>query len=576
MKKQLKKILTLVAVVVTMTVCFAFSSEATINWGRAVYISQYGQVVDSITHNGVTVNAVYAPRNQVANYDEDGTFCCAAFVKKFYSSVYGVSVVNLIPGRTPSVNSGGGYFYKVSTPQVGDIAANSGHWAIVKAVSGNTVTLVEQNTWNLEYNSAQVGRTLVLPESSYWFWRWSGNSGGNSAAPSYFTGLWHGEVSDNNARIDATINLTYIQSCGFYLGTSTNNMKRIDEPTNANVINIWFNLKDYYGPLASGTTYYYKIYIVVNGVEYVSNTQSFTTSHTHAYTVKATKATLKNNGMTIEKCSCGAVKSGSEKTVYSPKTFTLSKTKYIYDGKNKTPTVTIKDSKGNKLVKNRDYKLSVASKRNGIGRYTVKVTFIGNYSGTKNLYFYIKPGKTAKITASSQTTSAVKLTWSAVPGAAGYTVYRYSPSKKAYVKAGTTTGKTFTVKKLYAGTNYTFKVVAYGKTSGGKVYNSDSYTLFKASTRPATPSITKLTTSKGKANVTWSNVGGESGYEVNFSSEKNSGYRKLGTFKANVTNGTRAELTKGNTYFFRVRAYKTVNGTKIYSAWSPIRSIKIK
>lgn len=571
MKKQLKKILCLVAVVVTMTVCFAFSSEAAINWGRAVYISYYGQVVDSITHKGVTVDAVYAPRNQVANYDSNETFCCAAFVKRFYSSVYGVNVYNLYPGNTPSASNG--YFYNVTTPQVGDIAANSGHWAIVKAVSGNTVTLVEQNAWNLEYNSAQVGRTLVLPESSYWFWRWSGNS----AAPSYFTGLWHGEVSDDNARIDATINLTYIQSCGFYLGTSTNNMTRIDEPTYNNVINIWFNLKDYYGPLTPGTTYYYKIYIVVNGVEHVSNTLSFTTTgHTHTYKSKTTKATLTKNGKTLEKCSCGAVKTGSEKILYSPKAFSLSKTKYVYDGKNKTPTVTIRDSKGNKLTKNRDYKLSVASKRSSIGRYTVKVTFIGNYSGTKNLYFYIKPGKTEKITVSSQATSSVKLTWKAVPGAAGYTVYRYSPSKKAYVNAGTTTGKTLTVKKLYAGTSYTFKVVAYGKTSGGKVYNSDSYTLVKTSTRPATPKITKLTTSKSKVYVTWSNVSGENGYEVNFSSEKNSGYRKLGIFKTDVTKGSRAELTKGNTYFFRVRAYKTVNGAKLYSAWSPIKSIRVK
>ena len=97
MKKQLKKILSLVAVVVVFTVCFTFAAEAGVNWGTAVHISYAGQVVDSITYNGKTVNAVYAPRNQIANYDSDTTYCCAAFVKRFYSSVFGVGVYILFP-----------------------------------------------------------------------------------------------------------------------------------------------------------------------------------------------------------------------------------------------------------------------------------------------------------------------------------------------------------------------------------------------------------------------------------------------------------------------------------------------
>ena len=553
MNVRLKKTISLIAIVVTFLMCFAFSSQATIDWGNAVYISQYGQVVNSITYNGVTVNAIYAPRNQVSNYDSDGTFCCAAFVKKFYSSVFGVGVNNLIPGNTPNVYSGGGYFYKTTSPQVGDIAASSGHWAIVKEVSGSTITLVEQNAWNTSYTSAMVNRKLILPESSYWFWRWSGNTGSdNNVTPTYFTALWHSNVSDNNARIDATINLTYIQNCGFYIGTSTDNMQRIDEATNANVKNIWFDIKDYYGSLYSGTTYYYKIYIVVNGVEYCSQTQSFTTTgplsemtyptiifdkeayivgdtvsfswektnsntdfyqywvivqntttgksyyggatgdagdvskntcsfvadeegeykitvysvphnnkeerqkadvkyitvskeHIHKYsssTVKTatcsskgsieykcacgysyfetveqkphtyktttTKATLTANGKTVTECTvCGDMQSTA--TIYSPKIITLSKTAYTYNGKEQKPSVTVKDSKGKVLKNGTDYTVKYENGRIQPGRYNVKITFIGKYSGVKRVTYTIAPESPIKVTA-VQSTSAIKLT----------------------------------------------------------------------------------------------------------------------------------------------------------------------
>ena len=150
-------------------------AKAAINWGTAVNITGAGQVVDSITVNGKTVQALYAPRNSVANYDGNETYSCAAFVKRFYSEVFGIGINNLYPGNTPNIYSGSGQFSKTSSPKVGDIAANSGHWAIVKAVNGNSVTLIEQNAWNTAYTAAMVGRILTS-ESSYWFWRWSGNN----------------------------------------------------------------------------------------------------------------------------------------------------------------------------------------------------------------------------------------------------------------------------------------------------------------------------------------------------------------------------------------------------------------
>ncbi len=256
---------------------------------------------------------------------------------------------------------------------------------------------------------------------------------------------------------------------------------------------------------------------------------------------------------------------------------TLSRSKYVYDGKNKTPKVTVKDTRGKVLTKNVDYKLSVASNRSGIGRYTVKVTCIGDYEGSKNVFFYIKPGKTDSVKSASQTTSSVKLSWSAVPGAAGYTVYRYSPSKKAYVKSGTTEGTSFTVNKLYDGTKYTFKVIAYGKTTAGKVYDSESFTLLATATKTATPAISKLeSSSKGKVTLTHTNVSGETGYQAYYSTSKDSGFKKYANFKADTTKCDMKGLTSGKTYYFKVRTYIKTDSGYVYSAWSAVKSVKVK
>ena len=294
-----------------------------------------------------------------------------------------------------------------------------------------------------------------------------------------------------------------------------------------------------------------------------------TGAHTYETTVK-TKATLSDNGKTVEKCSCGDSKTT---TIYSPKTFTLSATEYTYNKKTKTPTVTVKDRKGNTLKKDTDYTVSYEDGRKLPGKYTVKITFKGKYEGTKRLYFTIAPRVTSKISA-SQTTSTITLKWEKVTGADGYRVYKYNSKSKKYEKLKDVTKTTLKISDLKAGTKYKYKVRAYTKDDG-TIYG-DYSKVFETATKCKTPSITKLSTTKGKASYTWSNVSGESGYQVYYSTKKDSGYKKVDSYKANKTSGTMSKLTSGKTYYFKVRAYTKTDSGTVYSSWSAIKSIKIK
>ncbi len=122
----------------------------------------------------------------------------------------------------------------------------------------------------------------------------------------------------------------------------------------------------------------------------------------HTYKNYVTKATSRANGSIVNKCSvCGTKKST---TVPKVSSFKLSATNYTYDGKVKTPAVTIKDSKGKTLRKGTDYDVTYSSGRKNVGKYVVKIVLKGNYAGTKTLYFNINPKGTSivKVTPKSK------------------------------------------------------------------------------------------------------------------------------------------------------------------------------
>ncbi len=120
----------------------------------------------------------------------------------------------------------------------------------------------------------------------------------------------------------------------------------------------------------------------------------------HTTKTTTTRATVSKDGKIVKTCT---VCKKTLSTIVIPKAsiIKLSTTSYVYNGKVKTPSVTVKDSKGKTLKRNTDYTVSYASGRKYVGKYAVKVTFKGKYSGTKTLYFYIKPKSTSLVSLSS-------------------------------------------------------------------------------------------------------------------------------------------------------------------------------
>lgn len=294
---EMKNVVIMFILVFMMAVCFGMPKEALaaggIDWGTSVKITYNGQVVDSITVKGKKVDAVYAPKWNIANYDGDSTYCCAAFVKKFYKNVYGVDVWNLFPGNTPVASSGS--FSRTTSPKVGDIAANPGHWAIVKSVSNGRVTVIEQNAWDGSGSCAKVGRGLY-DGSGYWYWRWSGNNGNGSASKSngkatvtkqkakFSYSIQPVKTMASNAVIYTKVNnpgRLHVQQVGCKLYDSSGKLlitKTEKCSRNESVFNVWYDINSELGKtLAGKTRYQYEFFIDYGGSRYTSPKKEFTT-----------------------------------------------------------------------------------------------------------------------------------------------------------------------------------------------------------------------------------------------------------------------------------------------------------
>lgn len=200
-------------------------------------------------------------------------------------------------------------------------------------------------------------------------------------------------------------------------------------------------------------------------------------------------------------------------------------------------------------------------------------TFIGESSSV--CVSVTKPNVVGKTT-TKQTTSAINLTWSKVKGADGYRIYRYNTKTKTWDKIKTTTATSYKVQNLKAGTTYKFRIKAYKKHGDTTIWGAATSAITVA-TKPLTPAITAVaSTAKNRMAVSWKNVSGESGYQVYASTKKDTGYKKVITAKANVVKGVRTDFVSGRTYYLKVRAYKKTDSGTVYSAWSAVKSVKIK
>ena len=190
-----------------------------------------------------------------------------------------------------------------------------------------------------------------------------------------------------------------------------------------------------------------KFYEDVLGTKEITGLASWGNIAKIAHTTKqtVTKATPTANGKIVNYCSV-CKKTLSTTVIPKASSIKLKATSLTYNGKVRTPKVIVKDRTGKTLVKNTDYTVSYAKGRKYVGKYAVKITFKGKYSGTKTLYFTIKP-KATSISSLKAGSKKFTVKWKKqATQTTGYQV-QYSASSKFSKAKTVTVGKNTTVSK---------------------------------------------------------------------------------------------------------------------------------
>ena len=96
--------------------------------------------------------------------------------------------------------------------------------------------------------------------------------------------------------------------------------------------------------------------------------------------------------------------------------------------------------------------------------------------------------------------------------------------------------------------------------------------------KPKSTNPKKVKAAKKAISVTWKKVGGVKGYQIQLATDKKfKKNKKTVTVKKQKTTKTTVKKLKAKKkYYVRVRTYKIVNGKKVYSSWSKVKSVKTK
>ena len=485
----------------------------------------------------------------------------------------------------------------------GSCSNNSyGHVAYVVSVNGNKMTVNEggrsdATSSNGIVNGFSCGSTIGSKRYSgsplIGFIYLDSTSSSDDVKLLNTSSHYTDEVYDDNAIVHGEVNkpTSYpVTRIGIQVrkdgNTYSNGWSRFDNTqktyTNSSWMSPWFNIKTELGvTLVHSTRYYYQFYAVVNGKEYWSSENTFVTTGSHSYGswYTTTSATCTSGGTEERKCSCGATETRSTSAL----------------GHNFGSTYFEADH---------PHKYAHLCQRCGYKEFT---------GGNLDYYYlcatctHLTKPEVTKITGDLVDNSEITIEWTASESdkLANYWLDVFDPDEQNVVDVSTGKINSYTFTPVKTGT-YTIKTYAApigNKDGSGSVgaettieigcnhnyiteivnptYDNEGYTLHTCTkcgysykdTYTAKLTLAKVTGVKltGRAadalRVNWTKNANASGYIVEMY-QGNKWVRVAKITNNNTTTFRKAGLKAGTVYKFRVRAYKMVGKTALYSEYS--------
>ena len=167
------------------------------------------------------------------------------------------------------------------------------------------------------------------------------------------------------------------------------------------------------------------------------------------------------------------------------------------------------------------------------------------------------------VTATSDSTSSITVTWGSVSGASGYKIYRSKALSEVFNNIGSSTSTVYTDTGLSPGTTYYYRVSTSTKNGeGSQSSHTSATTKFNAPT-----GVTAMAASEKSITVSWSAVSSNATiYYYIYRSDSSSGtYTQVGN--STGTSYTDNGLSPNTTYYYKVAVS---NGVVTSSQSSPV------
>lgn len=201
-------------------------------------------------------------------------------------------------------------------------------------------------------------------------------------------------------------------------------------------------------------------------------------------------------------------------------------------------------------------------------------------------YRFVKGKAIQNMKASPKDYQSILLSWNHLDWADRYLIYRSTSPNGTYTKIRSLkvneinavgfANVYFTDTGLDTGTTYYYKVRAADAYQD--TYRFGEYgTVVSAKCTLDTPTGLTLTPTSKKMTLSWKKVSGANGYLISKAASQNGTFTRI----KEITNGATlsfadTSVTAGKTYYYRMRAYRTVNGKKVLSNLTSIVSKKAK
>lgn len=310
--------------------------------------------------------------------------------------------------------------------------------------------------------------------------------------------------------------------------------------------------------------------VIYNGITLLENTD-YTVKYSNNVDVGTVKATITgiNNysGTAVKEFKITPIKFDDKKVSVS-----LEKSSFVYNGQSITPVVYVAYNH-NYLIQNTDF-TATYSNNNAPGVATVKITGIGNYSGSISKTYIILPEKIASVSIKKDSATSAVISWSAASKVSGYEILKFDSAKNAYVHLAYVSNNqtSYKVSSLKNSTAYYYQIRAYKTVNDKNYYGEAGNTVFTF-IKPSKVKLTSVTLSKTTLNVEWKKVNC-SGYEITYTTDSKfkKGLKTIKIKNPKTVKKAIKKLKKNKKYYVKVRAYTDYNGVRYYGDRSTMLS----